>query len=371
MIQFSLDQNPWVESTWAIPLSGVPVACEAVPLAVGPTSTMLCAGWLDPPAEAAERPADAPLPLCDGIREVFLCTARRLLLEAEQDQEIAWHARSRLAAHGFGWSELAELPLGVITTRRRMFEDLRGAGRSAAEIRDSRLLSDPRLPGRIVGPICDPWGTIVSFWAREPDDRSPRHLFLTGQWRRIAPLVGLETALTAAAEDRLGLVVVEDPLDALLLHSHGLMNVAAIAGRGSELSPRCWQRLAALEVSRVTLVLNNEPGALEELSAARENHRQVADAPELFFVLPERLAPWTSPGELVHARDMQAFRALLEQAWRLAHAAPEADEESSPLPPPPAPAACSAVVEAPAGGGPKRGDCPFHFCGETDCFCFD
>jgi hypothetical protein len=370
MIYFTFDQNPWVASTWAICGPVDPIACDTMPPAVGPSSTSLHTGWLDWPEEdaAPERPEPAVLP--DGINDAFLRTARRRLLDAEQGKEIAWHARSRLAAHGFGWDQLADLPLGVITTRRAMFDDLCGAGFSATEIRHSRLLSDPRLPGRIVGPICDATGTIVSFWARESDEGLPRHLFLTRHWRRSAPLVGLETALAAAAQERHGLVVVEDPLDALLLRSAGLTNVAAIAGRGSELSPRCWQRLAQLEVARVTLVLNHEPGALDELSAARANHRRVADAPELFFVHPERLTPFASPGDLVHARGIPAFRTLLEQAWRLAHAAPEVDEEPAPAVQA-EPAAAEAAVETPVVQRRPQGDCPFHFCGETDCFCFD
>jgi len=157
------------------------------------------------------------------------------------------------------------------------------------------------------------------------------------------------------------------------LRSVGLTNVAAIAGRGSELSPRCWQRLAQLEVARVTLVLNHEPGALDELSAARANHRHVADAPELFFLHPERLAPFANPGELVHARDIHAFRAILEQAWRLAHVTAETEEApaSAAQPEPVAPVAAVEPPEPPVVRRRASHECPFHFCGETDCFCFD
>lgn len=304
-------------------------------------------------------------PVADSIHQAFQRAVRQMLIDAKEGEEIAWHARSRLAIHGFGWSELAELPMGLITTRRAMFDDLRRDGHGVAEIRRSRLLSDPRLPGRIVGPICEPAGGIVSFWARDPDDGLPLYLFLNRHWRRIAPLVGLETALAAAAHDRHGLVVVEDPLDALLLRARGMANVAAIAGRGSDLSPRCWARLAALDIARVTLVLSNRPGALVELSEARENHRRVANAPQLFFLLPERLAPWIGPGDLVRERGVPAFRELLDQAWRLAHASADHDDE----PEPPVPVV--AVVETPVATRRSHGDCPFHFCGETDCFCFD
>jgi hypothetical protein len=408
MIYLFNEQNPWVASTWVLSGSTEPPACDITPAAVGPTYTAVCGRGLDstevPDCGAVARPEPAsaiPPLLSDRIHDVFQRAARRMLVAADDGQEIAWHARSRLAAHGFGWNELAALPLGLITTRRAMFNDLRSVGYGVSEIRHSHLLSDPRLSGRIVGPICDPQGTIISFWAREPDDAPPRHLFLNRHWRRAAPLVGLETALAAATHDRHGLVVVEDPLDALLLRSHGMANVAAIAGRGSELSARCWARLAALDVTRVTLVLTNTALALDELSAARKNHRQVPQAPELFFLLPERLAPWNNPGEFVRSQGIEAFRALLEQAWRLARVGIDHDEPPE-LPPAPvepvaeAPVAELPTVELPAvqlptvelpiaeppavelpvveprvARRPQRGDCELHRCGETDCFCFD
>ena len=214
-------------------------------------SQEICVGWLlEPPANET----------ADDIREAFLRSARRLLLDAAEAEEIGRHARPTVPARPER-EDLSRLPLGLITTRRAMSDELCTAGLPSWEIRRSHLLSDPRLSGRVVGPICDPSGLIVSFWAWQPDELPPRHLFLNRHWRRWAPLVGLETALTTAAGDPHGLVVVEDPLDAMLLWTRGMDNVAAIAGRGSELSPGCWRRLASLGVGRVTLVLDNDPAA--------------------------------------------------------------------------------------------------------------
>jgi len=335
----TVDASPWIASHWAL----------AVPICPIVNSEEICAGWLEGPDRSASG-------LSDDIREVFLRTARGLLLDADRAEEIGRHARARLEDRGLAKEDLSRLALGLITTRRAISDELRLAGFPSWEIRRARLLSDPRLLGRIVGPICEPAGPIVSFWAWQPDDLSPRHLFLNRHWRRWAPLVGLETALAAAAGERHGLVVVEEPLDAMLLWARGMPNVAAIAGRGSELSPRCWRRLAALGVRRVTLVLNDDQAARAHLDAARDNHRRVPEAPELFFVLPERLAPWATPGDLVRSWGVESFRAILEHAWGLAEASPDEAEES---PPPP-------VAEAVG-----RGDCELHRCGETDCFCFD
>lgn len=359
MISVDLNGSPWVESHWALasPLPA-PAECPIVAAQPAPPIVKMCAGWL----------AEPPSSPTSDIREVYLQTARALLLAPDLAEEIGRHARARLRERALDKSDLACLPLGLIITRRAMSDTLRAAGFASCEIRQARLLSDPRLPGRVVSPICDADGLIVSFWAWQPDDLAPRYLFLNRHWRRWAPLVGLETALRAAAHARHGLIVVEDPLESLLIRARGMQNVAAIAGRGRELTAWCWRRLAELGVARVTLVLNDYPGAMENLAAARESHRAVPGAPDLFFVLTERLAPWSTPGDLVHDRGIEALRALLDHAWRLTDSDAEPVEEPHEeiASPPPA-----EVQLAPQPARRARGDCEIHRCGETDCFCFD
>ena len=97
---------------------------------------------------------------------------------------------------------------------------------------------------------------------------------------------------------------------------------------------------------------------------------------ELFFVLPERLAPWNTPSELVRSQGVEAFVALLDHAWGLACTDGDAAEE--PEPPRAATVEPLPSIEAvepapsPVPARPsQRGECLFHRCGETDCFCFD
>ena len=122
------------------------------------------------------------------------------------------------------------------------------------EIRTSGLLADPRLPGRLVGPITDQTGRIVSFWAWDPTGQPPRWLYLKQDWKRQVGLYGIDVALPATADGTRNLLVVEEILDALLLHSHGLLQAAAIGGSAREMTSDRWHRLAAMGVRCATLI---------------------------------------------------------------------------------------------------------------------
>jgi hypothetical protein len=143
--------------------------------------------------------------------------------------------------------------LGLFIERDLVRQGLLGAGFTPEQIDASALADDPRLAGRLVGPIRDRWGRIVSFWARHPEGHPPKFLF-KGRWKEEAGLFGLDVALHPASGGSGDLIVVQRILDAILLQSRGLRRVAAIGGPPSDLDRRRWQRLAALGLRRLLLV---------------------------------------------------------------------------------------------------------------------
>lgn len=200
------------------------------------------------------------------------------------------HARRAIAvlhAQGFDIQCLGRLPIGLLTSLAPIRHELLRAGFSVSEIRASKLLADCRLPGRLIGPIRDPHGRIVSFWARSVDDSHARDLFLDGQWKTSTAVVGLEIALAANVDCHM--VLVEDVLDALLLQAAGMGNVAAIGGSAREMTARRWQRLAELGVARVTLALRSSQGRRVALHAALAAAYRAKAAPDVWFLPPDLL----------------------------------------------------------------------------------
>ncbi len=335
-----------------------------------------------PPGLAAEAQRNR----MSALQEAFFLHAHLALLGQTGPPGVAQAAREFLAARGFDPSRLDELPVGLFVDRRLVGEQLEQAGFSSAEIAASQLPADPRLEGRLFGPIRSPDGGIESFWARHPGDRKPRFLF-KGKWKESVGLFGLDAALRPAAAGREHLVIVEQLLDALLLHSRGFANAAAIGGPAHTLTPQRWERLAALGVRRVTMAVAADEEewdrVLSTLAATFPNR----SAPEVFL-----LPPGTVPkggGCWLRGRSSEAFRWLLKtaavpvdryQAAGIPKNRPAADADrlstlafhvvADPSP---------ETVDADPGWSPDTaadqrptgGVCPVHRCAPTECFCFD
>jgi DNA primase len=77
--------------------------------------------------------------------------------------------------------------------------------------------------GRIVVPICDVSGKVVSLYGRRLDDDQPRHLYLRGEHR------GVFNGLTAKTQQTL--IVTEAILDAMSLWATGFRNVISLYGK--------------------------------------------------------------------------------------------------------------------------------------------
>ena len=346
-----------------------------------------------------------------GLVEAFCFHAHGLLHEEEPGSEARLAACAFLADYGFDLAKLAELPVGLVVTPNAMKQRLLAAGFTQEEVRESKLVADQRLAGRLVGPITDPAGGITSFWARHPADRQPTYLYWHGDWRQHVAAFGLQSALRAADDAAAPVVLVEDILDALLLRSKGLCSVAAVGESLRRLNASRWERLAAAGARHVTLVADNRERAEARLLAALESAFAAEAVPSIDAVPPERLASARTPGGLVRSQGLGAFCRILEagrvHAYTLkAHAVLRAHLPRRGWTDVSRRAAMQEAVafyrqmsarrgdtagldahfvppivealgwpwgapEAPFVPRPSAGYCALHRCGETDCFCFD
>ena len=236
-------------------------------------------------SEPALTPHVAPDDRRVAIRKAFFLEAYRHLHEDRAAEPATASTMACLTARGFNVQQLAQLPVGLMASRTRMRTALARAGFTPEEITKSNLLADPRLPGRLVGPIGDAQGQIVSFWAWDPTGQRPRCLYLRRDWKRQVGLYGLDVALPAIAGGAEGLVIVEEILDALLLHSRGVLCAAAIGGPAREMTPDRWQRLAAMGVQSAALVSGDarfpDQGTIAAIDSASR-----AESTPVVYVLP-------------------------------------------------------------------------------------
>ncbi len=248
-----------------------------------------------------------------GILEAFYFYCHHFLVDPGPDPQNQDLAKVFLAGRGFDPARLDELPAGLFVQRAVMEACLQKAGFTPADIRRSGLTSDPRLAGRLVGPVRDRHGRIVSFWARHPHNDDGKYLLLHKEWPQQVPAIGLDMALTPAAGGENHLILVEGLLDMLLLHCRGILHVAAIGGPAREFGPARWEQLAALGVRRVTLLLDGHPASQQRMAAALEHCFRAKAAPTVYVVLPAQLGATSGPGELVRVGGAEQFLWLVER----------------------------------------------------------
>jgi hypothetical protein len=331
------------------------------------------------------------------LRESLFSDAHRFLLCDAANLELLAVCRDWLRSLGFDLQRLDGLPIGVFPSPLVMKEGLLRAGFSIDEIAASGLVGDPRLAERLIGPIRDASGHILSFWARHPEGLRPKYLFLGRDWKQETPAFGLDAAMPHLNDTAGELLLVEDLLDALLLQSAGLPQVAATLRFSSNLTPPRWEQLAALGVRRVTLVPSDEEQGLVRAVAARAAALE-DPAPEAFVLLPESFGRVRDLAELIRAMSPETFwswlranrvprtddlsaEATAESVPLLETSSAEAVPESVPLlgtssvgVAEDATSSFREVEEAPLPRDPPprpTGLCPFHDCDPMFCFCWD
>ncbi len=249
-------------------------------------------------------------------------------------------------------------------------------------LKASKLASDRRLVGRLVGPIRDAQGRIVSFWARHPEGHRPHYLYLNAHWQRHAVFYGLDVLPADVLTGSGNLLIVRDLLDALLLRCRGFHNVVATGKGGERISVGQWQRAHELGVRRATLAWPHSRDGLRDVLIALENALRAEPAPTVYVVPRVDWFRAVGPGEFVRTegpaalhdfvrrRRVDGCQYLLEHLSANGHAFPA-----------PWPSSEAQAAELPQPAGARRpifhrhdddaDVCTMHQCRKTVCFCFD
>jgi hypothetical protein len=318
------------------------------------------------------------------LRESLFCDAHRFLLcPTAGNPELLSVCCHTLRELGFDLQRLDSLPIGLFPSPMVMKEGLLQAGFAAEEIAASGMVGDPRVAERLIGPIRDANGQLLSLWARHPLGLPPKYLFLGSGWKEATAAFGLDVAMPCLTDSAGELLLVEDLLDALLLQSAGLPQAAATLRFSHNLTPPRWKQLAELGVERVTLVPSDEADGLLRAVAARGASLDSGAAPEVFVLLPESFGRVKDLADFVRAMDAEAFWSWLkdnrvprtDDVLAIAsNVAPTSDAveplslwvvaEDSPAIPEPSTTLLPEV--------PHPSDlCPFHHCDPMFCFCWD
>ncbi len=253
----------------------------------------------EPCAQTAGRP---------DLAEAFLRLCCEHLHEAADAPDEP--ARVFLSRRGIDRSMAIRLPLGLAFDCGQMRARLVEQGFTPAEVRAAELAADPRLPGRLIGPVRDPNGHMVTLWALDMHGRRPRLLFHR-PWKHRVPVGGLDVALAAVAPGTAPLVLVEDLLDAMLLQGMGLAHAAAVAGCLAEMTPARWESLARLGVGSVVLVVRPGAEAHPMMERALDQAYQAAAAPAISVCTPWQKAPCRSLNEWLQRRGVEALQAAI------------------------------------------------------------
>ncbi len=246
-----------------------------------------------------------------SLLEAFLVLARRRFENAKPPLRrslLAW-----LGKHGFDAAAAEDSALGVVGDLAETRRELEELGYSPQEIDASSLTDDPRLVGRVVGPIRDHLGRLLSFWAHDVRGRPPKFLF-KGPWRNWTPLVGLEAAfgVDPRSSGVKQLVVFERLFDVLLLQSLGWTLCAAVVGPASDMTAARWQRLAELGVRRVTLVPDDSEPSRSGAWTAVDNALQASASPDVWVLPPDALRPYPSGVALARGCGVAKLQSLVK-----------------------------------------------------------
>lgn len=193
-----------------------------------------------------------------GIVEAYLWIAHRLL--TVPDAAPVRSAKEFLMAQGIPTNAVRSLGLGYHANHDIFHDGLTRCGYTDEEIEASELISSSLLIGRVVGPIRDARGRLLSLWAYHPDSafrqrdaRTPEFLF-KGSWRESLGFFAIPVAITAMRTTHpeplphrfreLGMVVIcSSLLQTLRMQAYRFGHSIASAGAIDEQSAAAWDKV--------------------------------------------------------------------------------------------------------------------------------
>lgn len=161
--------------------------------------------------------------------------------------------------HGIDVTRTDHLPLGVFPSPVAVHEHLLRCGFTEDEIKTAAVVSDTRLPGRVIIPWRDSLGRIATIIAEDvhcEDATNCRRLYIKGTGR--PAVFGLDVAFRPAAGGVDELILVDNPLDVVFFQQNGLPNVAMMSSATKAPTKQDWEVLGDLGVQNVTLALSDD-----------------------------------------------------------------------------------------------------------------
>lgn len=245
-----------------------------------------------------------------GLKECFLQMTHQALWDKQGQNALAYLTTERL----FTKEQLEQRELGFYPHSEWIKQKLQGAGYTTEEIEASGLIKDTRWNGRLIGSWRDPKGNLATFWARDLHSQSQpaeKYLYLQGTKKAALVAFGLYEALQHSST-KTNLVLVEGLLDVISLQARGFVSVAGIGGAGSEMKTERFEKLSALGIRTVTLLLDHDKAGMEGTLQAIIQAQKGNNVPYLYVVDPIYLQDDKDPDEFVRRNGLPAFENLFQ-----------------------------------------------------------
>lgn len=203
-----------------------------------------------------------------------------------------------IGQHPLGWLESAKALSSVIKP-----DNLVDCG--LAELDEDTKAIRFKWRKRVIGPLVDRHGRILGFWGRSLDEENnpPKYRWTTGATVATSGAYGLGEANLNSV------VLVEGVLDIFKARQHGIYNMAAFAGTGSQ---NRWEALHKIwKIREATLLFDNDEPGQKATMAALEGAFKNAKKMTLWVVPPWCLGECKDPDEYLDKFGGEALKALI------------------------------------------------------------
>lgn len=222
-------------------------------------------------------------------------------------------SRRLLTSKGISDQTAREMLIGYSKNAAALCSHLRTAGYTQADIDILQFTRDDIWTNRIIYPLFDIQGRIVSFYGRAVGKAASKYIGLSRTYKDkahpvidIAVPYGLHVARRHVSSDLGRLIMVEGHNDVLGLHSNGIKNVAAMMT--SAPNEKQYTLLRDIQIKNVIICPDSDEAGFRTIASINENrsvHQQVK-----IMTIPDG----SDPDEFVRDQGPTAFRKLLDSA---------------------------------------------------------